>query len=116
MINPHRRILKLCYIAQIEHLTDVLGWKLSSVVFYRWFRARNTTGLSFQPNIITFRFELIQSNSSLVMGSMEPGTSRAINTQISITICLIDYDAFRTKRQQLQKQTSQNDECAKFGR
>ena len=28
----------------------LLGWKLSPVVFYHWLTARNTTGLSFQPN------------------------------------------------------------------
>ena len=29
---------------------EVLGWKLSPVVFYRSLTVRNTTGLSFQPN------------------------------------------------------------------
>ena len=31
-------------------IDELFGWKLSPVVFYHWFRLRNTTWLSLQPN------------------------------------------------------------------
>ena len=41
---------------------QLLAWKLSPVVFYRWITLRNTTGLSFQPNTST-DFSSVHFNS-----------------------------------------------------
>ena len=46
-------IWDVLYKAVWKYVSELVTprWKLSPVVFYHWLTARNTTGLSFQPNI-----------------------------------------------------------------
>ena len=50
IFRPHRGFSGSCQTIRYAQGEQILGWKLSPVVLYRWLTLRNTTWLSFQPN------------------------------------------------------------------